>query len=376
VNGALPFPSFRTDPMTTRGRLDEVSLHDLLQILSSGLRTGKLTLSHRGGFGTVLFRNGRVIYAASNRPREAFGGILVGRGLIDAETLHAALEAQNHSPEERRLGSILLEMGAVAEKDLRRVMEYQVCEVLRDFLSWKEAYFKFQAGTIPDRGEIGVDCYDLVLDQGLTAEGVLVATARRGQERTRQAGRLKEELDDTGSTEALSLLEAMAEVRSPTFTGEIELQILRFAAQVLARGVLFAIGRSKARPIGKFGIEANFDDTNAGIRHFKIPLDQPSIVGRAAALQETVRGPLERTTWNERLAEELGGVLPQEAVAIPLTVNGATAFVLYGDNLTDREPFGSLEKLEALLIEAGLAIEKAALETRVRQIETGDETLA
>lgn len=362
--------------MTTRGRLDEISLHDLLQILSSGMRTGKLTLSHREGFGTVLFRNGRVIYAASNRPREAFGGILVGRGLIDEGTLRTALEAQNNSPKERRLGSILLEMNAVDEEDLRRVMEYQVCEVLRDFLSWKEAYFKFQSGTIPDHGEIAVDCYDLVLDKGLTAEGVLIAAARRGRERTRRAGRLREELDETGAIEALSLLEAMAEVRSPAFTGEIELQILRFAAQVLTRGVLFAIGRSQARPIGKFGIETDCDDTNAGIRRLKIPLDQPSIIGQAASLQETVRGNLERTVWNEHLAEELGGVLPVEAAAIPLTVNGSTAFVLYGDNLTGSGSLGSLEKLEALMIEAGLAIEKAALESRVRKIEAGEELLA
>ena len=102
----------------------------------------------------------------------------------------------------------------------------------------------------------------------------------------------------------------------------------------------------------------------------KIPLDQPSLVAEAAAVQETVRGPLERTPWNVRLAEELGGVLPDQAVAIPLTVNGSTAFVLYGDNLPGRRPLGSIEPLEVLLIEAGLAIEKDSLEQRMREIES------
>ena len=167
--------------MTTRGRLDDVSLPDLLQLLSGNLRTGKLTLSYRNGFGTILFRDGRVIYAASNRPRETFGSILINRGLVDEATLLAALEQQNAAPEERRLGSILAEMGALSEQQLRTVMRDQVGEVLRDLLSWREGFFKFQAGSIPDHGEVGVDCQDLVLSEGLTAEGVLVDAVRRNR---------------------------------------------------------------------------------------------------------------------------------------------------------------------------------------------------
>ena len=163
----------------------------------------------------------------------------------------------------------------------------------------------------------------------------------------------------------------MTEVRSPAFTGEIALQILRFAGQVLGRGVLFGVGRELAHGVGQFGLEAEGSTApDERVRGLKIPLDQPSVVAEAAAVQDTVRGPLERTPWNERLAEELGGVMPSEAVAIPLTVNGTTAFVLYGDDLPDRRPLGSIEPLEVLLIEAGLAIEKDALEQRVRQIES------
>lgn len=359
--------------MTTRGRLDEVALPDLLQLLSANRRTGKLTLSHRDGFATILFRDGRVIYAASNRTRETFGSILINRGMVDEVTLLRALESQNATPEERRLGSILLEMGALTEDDLRAVMRYQVSEVLRDLLSWREAFFKFQSGSIPDHGEVGVDCQDLVLYEGLTAEGVLVDVVRRQKRRTEPAADpgLREGTDPGLFQTPISLTQAMTEVRSPAFTGEIALQILRFAGQVLGRGVLFGVGRELAHGVGQFGIEAD-GPTSADerVRSLKVPLDQPSVVAEAAAVKETVRGPLERTPWNERLAEELGGVLPGEAVAIPLTVNGMTAFVLYGDDLPDRRPVGSIEPLEVLLIEAGLAIEKDALEQRVRQIES------
>jgi len=371
--------------MTMRGRLDDVSLPDLLQLFSANRRTGKLTLSHRDGFASILFRDGRVIYAASNRTHETFGSILVNRGLVDEGTLLAALEAQNVAPEERRLGSILEEMGVLTEDDLRSVMRYQVSEVLRELLSWREAFFKFQPGTIPDRGEVGVDCQDLVLYEGLTAEGVLVDVVRRERDRRKKAAGPGSAIDPIGaagggdgdgdgrdaSQQPISLTRAMTEVRSPSFTGEIALQILRFAGQVLGRGVLFGVGRELAHGIGQFGIEAEGSTApDERVRGLKIPLDQPSVVAEAAAVQDTVRGPLERTPWNERLAEELGGVMPNEAVAIPLTVNGTTAFVLYGDDLPDRRPLGSMEPLEVLLIEAGLAIEKDALEQRVRQIES------
>jgi len=362
--------------MTTRGRLDDVSLPDLLQLFSANGRTGKLTLSHRDGFATILFRDGRVIYAASNRTHETFGSILVNRGLVDESTLLTALETQNAAPEERRLGSILAEMGALSDDDLRAVMRYQVSEVLRDLLSWREAFFKFQPGTIPDRGEVGVDCQDLVLYEGLTAEGVLVDVVRRENRRRQTDEASAASLADAApgadsGQKPISLTRAMTEVRSPAFTGEIALQILRFAGQVLGRGVLFGVGRELARGVGQFGIEADGSlPPDERVRALKIPLDQPCLVAEAAAVQETVRGPLERTPWNERLAEELGGVMPGEAVAIPLTVNGTTAFVLYGDDLPDRRKLGSLEPLEVLLIEAGLAIEKDALEQRVRQIES------
>jgi hypothetical protein len=358
--------------MTTRGRLDDVSLPDLLQVLSSGRRTGKLTLSNRNGYGVLLVRDGRVIYAASNRTRQAFGSILTSRGLVSEETLCRALEVQNEAPEERRLGSILLDMGAVSHKDLREAMRYQVGEVLRDFLSWKEAYFKFLPGTIPDRGEVGVDFQDLVLDEGLTAEGVLVDVVRRSRSAPPEAvARLRAATapDVEHPDEPLSLVRAMTEVRSPAFTGEISLRILSYAAQVLGRGVLFSIGRNLARGTGQFGIELDGGEpTEERIRRLELPLDQDSVIARAASSQETERGRPERTPWNEHLAEALGGVMPPEVVAIPLTVNGATAFVLYGDDLPNPGPIGSLEALEGLIIQAGLAMEKAALERRLSEI--------
>jgi hypothetical protein len=162
----------------------------------------------------------------------------------------------------------------------------------------------------------------------------------------------------------------MAEVRSPAFTGEISLQLLRYAAQTLRRGVLFSLGKDHARGLGQFGVDGEVELSGDDlVRHLEVPLREPSVLSEVADSQEIFRGRPERTAGNDRLAEALGGVLPREVVVIPIVVNGTAAFALYGDNVPDQQPIGSTEALEVLMIEAGLAIEKAVLEARLDQIE-------
>ncbi|MFP3940065.1 MAG: beta-ketoacyl synthase N-terminal-like domain-containing protein, partial [Thermoanaerobaculia bacterium] len=244
------------------------------------------------------------VYAASERPRRAFGSLLVTRGLVSEGVLRQALEVQNQAACERRLGAILVEMGELAPDDLRSVMVEQLAGVFRDLLAWADGYFKFQTYTVPDRGEVEVDCQDLVVDEGLEPDGVLVRAMAPDEPETLDpepgAGR------QTQGT--LSLRQVMAEVRSPAFTGETTLQILRYASHVLRRGVLFVLGAGHARPLGQFGLEPERDSA-AGrhLRRLALPLDEPSVVAEAAASQETFRGRPARSPWNEHLAQALGG---------------------------------------------------------------------
>ena len=108
--------------MSLVGKLEDLGLAEILQLLSVSEKTGKLTLTCRDGSGLIVFRKGRIIYAASNSAREAFGHILVCRKLIDEVMLTKALQLQHHSREEKRLGSILIEMKAVTAHDLEVVL--------------------------------------------------------------------------------------------------------------------------------------------------------------------------------------------------------------------------------------------------------------
>lgn len=358
--------------MATRGRLDEVAFPNLLQILADGRRTGKLTLTHRNGFGVVLLREGRVVYCACNRPREAFGSLLVSRGLISEEILREALEIQNRSHEERRLGAILVDMGALTGGDLRRIMVQQVTDVFAEFLDWNGGFFKFVSGQIPDQGEVEVDFEDLLMDDGLAPDSLLLDAITRemaGDDGPQGPGAQQLAEPDPADDTAVSIRKAMSEAQSPVFTGEIALQLLRTAADVLSRGVLFSVGPDAARGLSQFGVELG---SNGGsddwVRELEISLYHSSVVADAVTSQEPFHGPLPRTPWNEKLAEALGGAFPSEVVAIPLSIGGEPAYLLYGDNSPAGKPIGDVSGLVTFMRKAGLVMEKAALELRLEQI--------
>ena len=187
--------------MSLFGNLEDLPLPYLLQTIAGNRMTGKLVLTRRDGHGLIVFRSGKIIYAATNSAREAFGNILVLRKLITVSTLTEALRRQVESTEERRLGTILLEMGAVDLPALARVMTEQVENVLLELFRWERGFVKFEAMDIPERGEVAVDATDLLMREGLATDEMVM----------RAMGRLREQHDDRIEDEALAFLGAEAE---------------------------------------------------------------------------------------------------------------------------------------------------------------------
>ncbi len=338
--------------MSLVGKLEELPLPDLLQIIASNGKSGRLNLTRHDALGILVFRHGQIIYAASTSARETLGHLLLSERLVSEEQLRAGLELQHSSAVEKRLGSILLEQGAVSAEDLTRVLHRQTGKVIADFLAWEGGFFKFDAMTLEDHGEIGVDVEDYRLDRGLAPDSVLIDFSQRLADETAAAAGPEARAD--GSLR--SLREVMAEIRSPEFTGEFGSQILRYAETILPRAVLFFLRR------GSFaGISPH--------QHLKIPVNAPSILAEAAGRKATHSGLLEPIEWNLYLMSQLGGEPPGEAVAIPLIVNHRVLLVLYGDDGGGDRPLPPLDELEVLMLQVGLAMEKRLLEKRVEQFE-------
>jgi hypothetical protein len=350
--------------MSFVGKLEEFQLSDLLQIFSTNEKSGKLNLTRHDAQGVIVFRHGKIIYAASSSARETLGFLLVSQNLISEQQLIEALEYQHQADEEKRLGSILVDQGLLTSHAVEQTVRSQIEKVLNEFMDWTQGFFKFERLNLPDRGEVAVDAEDFILPEGLRADQVLVDIGTAIEERANQPVSVPE----PPAVDYPSLKSIMSEIRSPEFTGEATVRILQFARTVLARGVLFFVQQGNFTSMHQFGFEAfaRGDDPDP-LRRIKIPLDQPSILSSAAERKTAVSGPLDPIEWNLYLISKLGGDTPTEAVAIPLIVNSNVLLVLYGDNAGSDKPLGSFDELELLLLQAGLAMEKRLLEKRIEQ---------
>src|SRR5512144_3393883 len=98
--------------MSLVGRLEDLALPDIFQIISLSKKTGTLVVRSRKGTGMGVFKNGQVIQAASDSIRDSLGNILVSQGMVDESALSRALVLQKQQSD-TPLGMILVEIGAV-----------------------------------------------------------------------------------------------------------------------------------------------------------------------------------------------------------------------------------------------------------------------
>lgn len=135
--------------MAIRGSLKEASLPDVIQLLFLGRRTGCLALTDRQRFGSIFFEDGWITYATIVNRRDRIGDILLRAGLITREQLDEALTLQQGS-RGRRLGEILVEMGALPADELRRRLRGQLEEAVFALFAWSSGTFTFEAGVRPE----------------------------------------------------------------------------------------------------------------------------------------------------------------------------------------------------------------------------------
>ncbi len=160
--------------MAIKGSLKEASLPDVLQLLAMGRKTGCLSVNHRTNFGYIYFDKGRISYASIVNRRDRLGDMLVKNGIISAEQLKSAIEAQDQE-RERRIGELLVEMGYLSRDALRQHIREQIEEAVYFLFTWNQGSFNFEADVQPDEQEFLVS---------INPESLLLEGARRVDEWT------------------------------------------------------------------------------------------------------------------------------------------------------------------------------------------------
>jgi hypothetical protein len=150
--------------MALVGSLRDLNLPELLAVISGGEKSGVITIRSDAGTAQIHVNEGRVVLANDTLRDERFGEIMLKLGKITQETLTAALEAQETSGGSRRLGSLLVEMGAITTADQDAALLYQTCEALYDLCTWQVGYFQFDAQEVPERSGISIQV-DTLLEE-------------------------------------------------------------------------------------------------------------------------------------------------------------------------------------------------------------------
>jgi Domain of unknown function (DUF4388) len=351
--------------------LDDLGFPELLHLISLNRKSGRLSLTCREAHAVIVFRQGRVTYAASSRLKESFGYILMRNGVVTEQDLVEALERQDWLEHDRRLGNVLVQMGRVSADEARKALWQQAQWVITEVFQWRSGFFRFEPLVEPATGAL-LTLDDVLPRDGFDTEELLLESVtlmdEAFEERNRDSRDAREPPPPPGAhsdsfrvppeweppRRQSSFASLLNDIHSPSFSGEIALTVMRYAGQIVSRGVFFLVSTSELLSIGQFGIKP----TDGGPGRLRIPLTEPSVLREPVQTKCLHQGPLARLFWNDHLIEQLGGGLPQEAIVVPMVLEGRAAFVFYGDNPPGASPIGPIQGLEFLMAEAALAMER------------------
>ncbi len=134
--------------MSLSGNLKTVSFSDILQLLSTGKKTGVLEVNTSARQKEVAFKNGNIIYASSlNTSEDLLGNMLLRKGKLSKDQLERAITL--HKQTGRQLGTTLVDMNLFEKDEIAECLKFQIEEIVYNLFSWQEGNFVFHEGTSP-----------------------------------------------------------------------------------------------------------------------------------------------------------------------------------------------------------------------------------
>lgn len=128
------------------GRLADHEFADLVRDVHGRRWFGLLTLNHTGVETTVRIQEGRLVFASSSNKDDRMGELLLRRGRI---TLAQYVEAGRGIRKGKRLGTVLVEMGALDAKELVKVVIDHTQEIIYGAFQWTEGSYHLTETTDP-----------------------------------------------------------------------------------------------------------------------------------------------------------------------------------------------------------------------------------
>jgi len=368
--------------MSLVGRLEDLALSDIFQILSIGKKTGTLIIKGSRGNALITFKNGLVVRAETDDMERTLGEDLLNAGVIKDTIFNLASEVKKKLPAKSH-SEILYELGSVHKDILEKITRKRIERVVYQLLLWHDGDFQFELDDTDPKGKVDVPDLGWELSKGMSPEYLLMEGARVQDESSqtmsvsaaeltgfKEESSWEEDWDVQPQAERKDIISLKAltqELRFPNSASEITLLILRFASDIFQRGILFMVGETEVVGLGQFGLEIESPDEK--IREITLLHEQSPFLKKIIMEKRPYKGSIEKDMVTDSMMREIGGQWPEEIAFFPIVAEGRVVALLYCDNLITGEKIGETEGLEIFIDQAGLALEKSLLQRRLQEME-------
>lgn len=171
-----------------------------------------------------------------------------------------------------------------------------------------------------------------------------------------------------GAGSLRGLRDATAKLQEASSRGEILPVVLDFASEVFARVAILVVRDDEIFAIAGRGISALEVDPLDSSGPVTVPMPDEGWIREILKTGKALVGP-PTTPADHLLLERFGGEVPKQAYLGPIESGASVIALLYGDQSVSEAPIPDTHGLEVVLHHAGLALDRAALERALWEVD-------
>ncbi len=125
-----------------QGKLDELGLTEILQIMGISRQTGLLVLKSLGKEAVLYFKDGLLVRASSTGFQQNLGELLIRKGAVSHDIIQQALVIQQQEQFRQRIGTILHQRFELDQHLIEETVKEQIKNILQTLAVWNKGSFE------------------------------------------------------------------------------------------------------------------------------------------------------------------------------------------------------------------------------------------
>lgn len=134
-------------PSPSQETIRIATLPEVVRDLWKARASGTLVLEREKETKRIVFKNGDIVFAATNVEKERLGERLVREGKIKRSVLELALRVMERSSE--RLGTTMVDWGWVSPPEMGSAVATQIKDIIYSVFSWSSGRYRFEPDATP-----------------------------------------------------------------------------------------------------------------------------------------------------------------------------------------------------------------------------------